>query len=98
MSAIKTFDVGDSVLLAASFKKAGQLIDPTNVFFRYRNPSNVTTTLQYGVDGAVTKTSTGEYRLNVSANAAGVWSYRIYSTGTGEAAREGQFLVRASMF
>ena len=75
----------------------GIAFDPTALSFSYKNPAGVVTTLVYGVDSALTKTAIGNYRVDINANAAGIWSWRCASTGSGQAAAEGRFYVRPSL-
>lgn len=83
---------GDLVRCLAAFATtAGVAIDPTAVKFAYRNPAGITTVLTYPTDAALVKDSVGNYHVDVNINAAGVWRYRFYSTGTGQAADEGEF-------
>jgi len=89
-----TYDLGDLVRCSGAFtNSSGTAIDPTSVYFAYKNPAGTLTTLEYGVDGALVKDSTGNYHVDVSAASAGTWFYRFYSTGTGQAADEGSFYV-----
>ena len=64
---------------------------------QYKDPSGNTTSLTYGVDAALVKDSTGVYHVDVDADEVGWWHYRVYSTGTGQAAAAPQrFFVNAS--
>lgn len=93
---ITCYQKGDLVRVTGTFtNSAGTAIDPAAVFFAYTNSAGSTTTLQYGVDGAVVKSSTGVYYVDVSASSAGRWYWRWYSTGTGQAADIGEFVVEA---
>lgn len=93
-----TYDIGDLVRVSATFSQGGTATDPSTVTARYRDPSGTTTTLVYGADEALTRDSEGVYHTDVDANRAGIWWYRFESTGSGQAATEGAFRVRASMF
>jgi len=44
------------------------------------------------------KAAVGSYYTDVVATDAGIWYYRFYSTGTGQAAGETSFRVRESSF
>ena len=93
------FQVGDLVRVTGTFTTlAGAATDPTAVFFSYKTPAGVTTTLTYGVDAALVKSSTGVYYVDVNVTAAGNWYYRFYSTGTGQTADESYFSVPYSAF
>lgn len=91
--------IGNVVRCSTQFTNlAGTAIDPTTVAFSFRTPSGSTTNYTYGVDGALVRTGTGAYYVDVDANAEGMWSYRFSSTGTGKAADEGSFAVVDSVF
>lgn len=97
--AINTYDVGDLVRVSGEFKASGgALSDPTVVYVKYKDPSGNETTKQYGVDAAVVKDATGQYHLDIDVDEAGTWYYRWYSTGTGQAAKEVEFIVDPSAF
>lgn len=94
---INTYDQGDLVKVSGSFtNEAGAAIDPSVVNFTYKDPAGTTTTLVYGTDAAVVKSSTGNYYVNLSATLPGTWVWRWHSTGTGQAADTGQFYVEPS--
>jgi len=96
---MNVFDEGDLVRCSAVFMNSSDVaLDPTAVTFKIKTPADVTTTYTYGTDVALVKDSTGHYHVDVSATAAGVWSYRWASTGTGQAAGEDQFLIETSRF
>lgn len=92
------YDLGDLVRVAGTFKNtSGVTIDPTTVAFKVRAPGGAVTTYVYPTDGALVRDSIGNYHVDVSANAAGTWRYRWESTGTGQAAEEGAFVVEGSV-
>lgn len=93
-----TYDQGDLVRVRANkFTDAdGVAIDPATVKVSVKTPAGTVTTLVYGTDAAVVRTATGQYELGVDANASGFWHYRWFSTGTGQAAGEKRFYVRAA--
>ena len=87
-------DVGDLVRVTGTFTDAdGNAQDPTVVKCDYTDPSGNTTELVYGTDEELVKSSTGVYYTDINADEAGLWTYRWYSTGTGQAADEGWFQV-----
>ncbi|MCI0420075.1 MAG: hypothetical protein L0312_12765 [Acidobacteria bacterium] len=93
------YDKGDIVRVSGAFTNdAGVAQDPTTVIFRFVNPAGTSTTYTFGVDGALVKDSIGNYHVDIDANAEGDWHYRWESTGTGQAADEGQFRVDDSRF
>lgn len=91
------YQVGDDVRCTGTFEDSDDVaIDPTAVFFLYKDPSGNVTTLEYLVDAAVVKDSTGVYHVDVDADESGDWWYRFHSTGTGKAAGEKRFRVETS--
>lgn len=95
------YDLNDLVRCKARFRNpdnADAYVDPTTVTFKFKNPAGTTTTYVYGTDAQLVKESTGVYRVDVAANAAGTWHWRFESTGTGKAAEEGTFRVEATAF
>lgn len=99
MSEIATFEVGDLVRCAGVFRDvAGALTDPATINFKYKKPDGTIVTYVYGTNGQLVKDSTGNYHVDVDANAAGTWFYRFYSTGNAQAADEDEFRVLVSQF
>lgn len=95
----KQYDLGDSVRCLGVFRDlAGAFVDPSVVKISIKDPAGVITIKTFGTDAEVVKSSVGNYYRDVNANAAGRWYYRVYSTGTGQAAAEMDFIVRASNF
>lgn len=93
------YDKGDVVRCSATFTNAaGTPIDPTAVIFKFKTPASAITTYTYGVDAELVKDDTGDYHVDIDANAVGVWAYRFYSTGTGQAADEDIFVVDTTRF
>lgn len=93
------YDAGDLVRVSGAFKdSAGTAIDPSVVKFKFKRPdTGAVTTYTYGTDSQLVKDSVGNYHVDVSADAAGAWRYRFYSTGTGQAAEQGQFFADADL-
>jgi hypothetical protein len=88
---------GSSVRVTATFENNAQVpTDPTTITAKIKTPAGVTTAYVYGVDSQLVKDSTGIYHIDVSANAAGIWSYRFEGTGSVLAASQDQFNVVAS--
>lgn len=88
-----TYDIGDVVRLTATFRSTGSALkDPTAVTFTYGDPAGSWTTEIYG-GGNVTHPSTGAYRLDIIPDSAGVWIYRVNSTGVVTTASESYFRV-----
>jgi len=83
---MNTYDVGDLALLTASFTdENGSAIDPTDVYCIYTDPSGNSVSLHYGVDAALQRSGVGTYQVELNLDEAGIWTYRWYSTGTGQA-------------
>lgn len=92
--AIHTYDIGDVVRIFSTFTQNAVGIDPSTVTLKLVRPD--ATTQSYTYAGAtVTKDSTGNYHVDVAPAVNGTYKYRWSSTGTGAAAEEGQFQVRA---
>jgi hypothetical protein len=78
---------------------AGTDVDPSTVTFKLRSPSGVETSLVYGTDSDIGKSSVGDYYADFTPDEAGRWFYRWESTGTGTTiATEGNFLIQYSPF
>jgi len=73
-------------------------VNPDAIMFKVKTPAGVVTTYTYGTDAALVRDSTGVYHVDVSVAEAGEYVYRFWSTGTGQAASEGQFVVKATLF
>lgn len=94
-----SYDNGDLVRVTGTFTNtSGTKINPAAVYFKIMTPEGTVTTYQYGVDGQVVRSATGIYYCDVDANEPGTWRYRWYSTGSGQAAAEGEFTVPESRF
>ena len=92
-----TYDVGDLPRVSAVFTTpAGVDTDPTVVKFVYQAPGGTAVTLTYGTDAALVRDSAGHYHVDVSLTVAGTWSYRWYSTGTGQASEPGWLIANAN--
>jgi hypothetical protein len=88
---MNVYKKGDLVRIAGVFKDVnGTLIDPTSVALRVTKPDALTST------PAVTRDSTGNYHVDVDLTDAGRWYYTWISTGTGQAAENGEFLAEAT--
>jgi hypothetical protein len=97
--AFKAYDDGDLIVVTGTFTdRNGAPIDPDTVSFLVKNPSNVITTYVFGTDAELVQDSTGVYHVDISANITGKWYYRYVSTGIGQAAEEGEFLIKKGFF
>jgi hypothetical protein len=87
---------GQLVRVRGTFRdpeNANAVIDPSVVKLSIKNPAGTVTTYTYGTGDTIVKDSTGKYKAEIDANAAGEWHYRWWSTGTAQAAEEGKFQV-----
>jgi len=90
------FDLGNLVRVRVKFTDLdGDSIDPDVVKLSHRDPSGNVSHNTYGVE-AITKETTGVYYFDIDADEAGVWYYRWWSTGAGQAAAEQSFTVQAA--
>src|SRR4051794_14834239 len=97
MSQANEYVKGATPRLLGAFRDLnGDLIDPGGVKVYVKDPAGVVMIKIFGTDTEVVKESTGRYHMEVEANVVGRWTYRFESTGTGKAADERDFVVRAS--
>lgn len=92
------YDIGDLVRCTSAFAASGTNVNPEAIMFKVKTPSGVVTTYTYGTDTALVRDATGVYHVDVSATEAGEYVYRFWSTGIGQAAAEGQFVVKSTLF
>src|SRR4051812_27533596 len=89
---------GQLVRVNGAFKTgSGVALDPTTVIITIVRPDGERNSYTYGTDADVIKDSTGNYHINVSATIPGTWVYWWHSTGTGQAADEQSFVVKAAV-
>lgn len=89
-----TYDLGDVVRVTGTWTDSdGTATDPGTIVFSYTDPEGTATSLTYGVDAEVVKSSTGVYYVDVTASLEGTWFWRWVATGSGASADEGQFAV-----
>jgi hypothetical protein len=93
----KTY-IGRPVRIPVNFQVDDVDVDPDEVTLKTRSPCGTETSYVYS-DAEVTRSSAGDYYVDVTPNEAGRWWYRWESTGTGTTdAFEGDFIVQASPF
>ena len=98
MATENIYNIGDLVTVEGTFTDtAGTVQDPTAIYVRTKAPDGTITTKQSGVDGEVTNPSVGVYRMNVDLAQSGRYYYRVYSTGTYQAAEDQSLLVKAEL-
>ncbi len=99
MTVPSKYEKGDEVRCSGVFTNLSDVaIDPTAVLFEVKSPGGVTTSYTYGVDAELVKNSTGNYHVLVDGNEVGRWFYRFHSTGNGQAADEGEFVIKTTQF
>lgn len=97
---INVYDVGQLVPVTGLFEEAdGDDIDPSTITLRVLSPSGINTVYVYGGSpDTIDKDSVGNYHVDISANEVGDWYYAWRSEGSGQAAQEGQFVVKFTHF
>jgi hypothetical protein len=97
---MNTYVSGSLVRVSGAFTgNNGAVLDPTVVKVAVLEPGAIVPTVKtYGTDAEVVKDGTGQYHLDIDANTSGVWRYRWFSTGNGQAANESAFEVAVSPF
>jgi hypothetical protein len=94
----EVYDRGDVLRVTGTYTNAaGTAVDPVVVRLRYRTPSGAITTITYP-DAGVVRVSAGVYYGDIRFTESGRWVVRHESTGTGEAATEKEYYVKASLF
>ena len=94
---INRYDEGDIVRVQGDFFDQNQQpLDPSAVMFSYKNPAGASITLTYTVDPQPVRSDVGVYWATIDALVPGMWYYRWYSTGSGQAAGHKQFYVEHS--
>lgn len=90
------YEAGNVVRVRALFSdQSGNPVDPAAVFFRVVGPT-LNATYQYLVAPQLVRDAAGAYHVDLDTTAgAGGWSYRFYSTGGGQASKQGSFVVTA---
>lgn len=94
---MKLFDFGDLVRVSALFADSGGTeLDPAVVQFQcIAEAIQLVTTLIYGTDAELVRDSIGRYHVDIDSNeSSGTWTWRFYSSGSGQGAVEDQFYVR----
>jgi hypothetical protein len=95
------YQPGDNISVSFTVRDAnGTLYDPTTVRFHYTNPAGTLSTKTYGVDGVVTKPSTGLYKLSIfvpyALASVGDWYYdaqALDGSGNSLLVEDGRFTV-----
>lgn len=92
--------VNSPVRIAANFQDDERVdIDPDTITVKIMSPQGTISSYVYATDAEVIKASTGDYYIDYTPNASGLWHYRWETTGENESiAVEGQFRVMSSPF
>jgi hypothetical protein len=85
--------LGNIVRISATFYNSGTPINPTAVLVRLKKGDNSPSTFVYGVDAEVKRDITGTYYMEIVADPVGLYTYNWFSTGTGQAAGQQNFVV-----
>lgn len=89
--------VGNVVRVSATFRSpSGTLMNPQAVLCSVKKGNAAKVTFVYG-QGQIQQTVTGTYFLDVVADPVGLYTYNWYSTGTGQAAGQDNFVVTDSL-
>jgi hypothetical protein len=97
MATINVHNQGDLVRLTGSLATAaGVVVDPTTLTVTIKAPNGTKTEYTYGDDAYPVRSAAGVYYVEVTPDQVGDWYYKFQSSGTGQAADEGMFRVRAS--
>lgn len=93
-----SYDLGNLIRVTATFTDydSGDAVDPSDVNLSVYDGRGTVTTYTYG-DSDIARSGTGVYYFDVNANSSGTWSYRWWSTGSGQAAVESRFEVRKAV-
>ena len=96
--AVNRYTQGALVRVRGTFTDStGALVDPAVIKLNYDANGGTETALTYPADAAVVRDSTGAYHCDIDTTAAGgIYKYRWWSTGSGQASGRGQFIVEPS--
>jgi len=99
---MNTYVGGTTVEIILRFTDAdGAAVDPATVTAYIKTPAGTVTTYTYGVDSALTKVTTGVYKLAytlATTAAAGTYWYGARGAGTYNATNDGCFTARDWVF
>jgi hypothetical protein len=78
----ETVDIGDARGLQATIKDpAGAPVDPLTLVFEVGPQGGTPIAYTYGTDAEVVRDSEGVYHLDFLFPSAGVWAWRVQTTG-----------------
>lgn len=101
MAALNDYEFGQTVRLSVSLTvvATGVLTDPSALTFRVLHPDRETEDAYvYLTSAAVVRDSAGRFHLDILCDEAGVWVYRVETTGAAAGAGEKRFTVNHSRF
>lgn len=91
-----SYTIGELIRCKGFFSQDGTPVTPTTVTAKIKSPAGTISTYTY--PATVSLDLQGNYYVDVSATSAGRWWYRFESGGTGQAAKEAAFDVKAGEF
>ena len=80
-----TYDIGNKIRVTGTFTNplsGDAAVDPTTVFCTVQNPNGVKIDYQYNVGTVITKSSTGNYYMDVPLSTTGRWYIRWWGRDT----------------
>lgn len=96
---IQQVQIGNKVRVTGTFTNAidnYSPLDPGSTKVDIENPSGVEVSYQFGVDPEIVRTGIGVYYIEYTLDEVGMWYFRWYSFGLGEASTETPLNVIAS--
>lgn len=79
------YNVATTIRLSAHFSVGGADTDPSTIKLHVRDPLDVVTEYEYGVDAEVVKDATGKYHADLDFDQSGIWGYHWYGSGSAKA-------------
>ena len=85
-----TYNEGQRIKITVQFTNAdgGAAVDPTIVRFCTKDPENVSTCYQYGIDPEITNPAVGSYRFDLLLYKHGTWTYAWFGSGNFDGAAQ----------
>ena len=103
---IASYDVSDRVRLGNHSSNTntgaitdvnGDAVDPTDITMVVKGPDGTATTYTFNGTPTLSKENTGRYYVDVTLDAAGLWSYALVGAGTAVFREEAQLHARKSV-
>lgn len=89
IATLTNYDVGDKVRSSVAFTNSSDVAtDPTAITFAWRIEGGTVITFTSGVDAELVNDSTGNYHVDLTLAAAGIYYIRWLGTGTVAASDE----------